>query len=92
MSLAIAGLVACAPATDKLGDNKASRASATAGRAAQIQQGRNPYSAYVVTDPHVLRQQRATAEALRESCERRRQDCDLAAAAERYIDMQQVRR
>jgi hypothetical protein len=91
LPLAIAGLTACAPTSDKLGDNKASRASAadasTAGRV-----GRNPYSARVVTDPYVLRQQRATAEALSRSCEQSREHCDLAAAAERYVDEQDARR
>jgi hypothetical protein len=89
--LAIAAATACAPATDKLGDNKASRASA-ANRASGGPAGRNPYSANVVTDPHVLRQQRATAEALRRSCEQNREHCDLAADAERYLDEQDARR
>ena len=91
LPLAISGLAACAPTSDKLGDNKASRASA-AERSTAAPAGRNPYSASVVTDPHVLRQQRATAEALRRSCEQSKEHCDLAAEAERYIDEQDARR
>ena len=91
LPLAIAGLTACAPTSDKLGDNKASRASAADGSTAR-RVGRNPYSARVVNDPYVLRQQRSTVEALRSSCEQSKEHCDLAAAAERYIDEQDARR
>ena len=91
LPLAVAGLTACAPTSDKLGDNKASRASA-ADRSAAGPAGRNPYSASVVTDPYVLRQQRATVEALRRSCEQREEHCELAAAAAAYLDEQDARR
>lgn len=91
LPLAISSLAACAPTSDKLSDNKASRAS-TAKRSAAAPAARNPYSARVVTDPYVLRQQRAAAEALSRSCERSREHCDLAAAASRYIDEQDARR
>ena len=91
LPFAIAGLTACAPTSDKLADNKASRASA-ADRSAAGSEGRNPYSASVVTDPYGLRQQRATLEALRRSCEQSGEHCDLAAAAARYIDEHDARR
>jgi hypothetical protein len=91
LPLAIFGLTACAPTSDKLGDNKASRASA-AGQSTAGPAARNPYSARVVTDPYVLQQQRSTAEALRRSCEQRSEHCDLAAAATRYMDEQDARR
>jgi hypothetical protein len=91
LPLAISSLAACAPTGDKLSDNKASRASA-AKRSTAAPAARNPYSARVVTDPYVLRQQRATAEALSRSCEQRKEHCDLAAAAERYVEEQDARR
>ena len=91
LPLVLAGLTACAPTSDKLGDNKASRASA-ADRSTAGSTGRNPYSATVVTDPYVLRQQRATLEALRRSCEEMGEHCDLAVAAARYLDEQDAGR
>lgn len=86
--LAAVGLTACAPTSDGLRDNKASRAAAASDPA----KARNPYSPHVLTDPYVLDQQRATVEALRRNCEQTREHCGLAADAGRYLDEQKARR
>jgi len=78
----------CAPASDNLRDNRASRAASPPGAAV----ARNPYSPKVLTDPYVLEQQRATLEALRRSCEQSKQHCDLADGASRYLVDQNARR
>lgn len=54
--------------------------------------GRDHYSAKVASDPYVLDQQRAVAEALRRSCEEAGEHCALANGAERYIDEHDARR
>lgn len=86
--LTAVGLAACAPASDGLRDNRASRALAAPDRP----NGRNPYSPNVLTDKYVLDQQRATVEALRRSCEQTGEHCDLASQAGRYLDEQSARR
>lgn len=47
---------------------------------------RNPYSATIRTDPHVLDAQRAVVEAMERACVRERTQCAEAAAARRYLD------
>lgn len=47
---------------------------------------RNPYSATIRTDPHVLDAQRAVVEAMERACAAQRTDCPEAAAARRYLD------
>lgn len=91
--VSILGLIAfagsCAPAADDLRDNKASRASSSS---AERLNGRNPYSAKVLTDPYVLEQQHATVEALKRSCEQSGEHCKLAEEASRYLSEQSARR
>lgn len=47
---------------------------------------RNPYSATIRNDPHVLDAQRAVVEAMERACDRERTQCAEAAAARRYLD------
>ena len=81
--LLAAALAACAPTTE-LADK--------ASRAPDGRTGRNPYSPEVASDPYVLDQQRAVADALRRSCEATGEHCALANGAERYIDEHDARR
>lgn len=54
--------------------------------------GRNRYSPEVASDRYVLDQQRAVADALRRSCERTGEHCELADGARRYLDEQDASR
>jgi len=47
---------------------------------------RNPYSATIRNDPHVLDAQRAVVEAMERACSTERTHCPEAAAARRYLD------
>lgn len=47
---------------------------------------RNPYSATIRTDPHVLEAQRGVVEAMERACDRGRAQCPEAAAARRYLE------
>lgn len=47
---------------------------------------RNPYSATIRTDPHVLDAQRAVVEAMERACKREQTQCPEAAAARRYLN------
>lgn len=47
---------------------------------------RNPYSAIIRTDPHVLDAQTSVVEAMERACMRERAQCPEAAAARRYLD------
>lgn len=47
---------------------------------------RNPYSATVRTDPHVLDAQRMVVEAMERACRTERAQCAEAAAARRYLE------
>lgn len=80
----------CAPASDNVRDSEA--AASASGSPAGTVKARNPYSAKVLTDSQVLEQQRATADALRRSCEQTRQHCALAEGASRYLIEQGARR
>lgn len=82
----------CAPASDNVRDSEAAPAASASGSPAGTVKARNPYSAKVLTDPQVLEQQRATADALRRSCEQTRQHCALAEGASRYLIEQGARR
>ena len=86
--LAAGSLWACAPTSNGLSDNKASRAAAASKPTGAKPKGRNPYSPNILTDPYVLEQQRATLEALRRSCEQTKEHCEIAAEANRYLDEQ----
>lgn len=90
--IAVQSLWACAPTANSLSDNKASRATAASIPAGAKPKGRNPYSPDVLNDSYVLEQQRATAEALRRSCEQTKEHCELVAEAGRYLDEQDARR
>ncbi len=47
---------------------------------------RNPYSATIRTDPHVLEAQRVVVEAMERACRADRRQCAEAAAARRYLE------
>lgn len=82
--LLAAALVGCAPTTEIA--NKASPDGRERGL------GRDHYSPDVADDGYVLDQQRAVADALRQSCEQTGEHCALANGAERYIDEHDARR
>lgn len=81
-------IAACAPTSDGLRDNKASRAASTSKSPA----ARNPYSIKILSDPYVLEQQRTTLEALKRSCDQNKEHCELAEEARRYLDEQNAAR
>lgn len=82
--LLAAALSACAP-TAEVANNSSPGAS-------ERGVGRNHYSPELASDPYVLDQQRAVADALRRSCEETGEHCVLADGAQRYVDEHDARR